>query len=137
MLNDEYISAITQLVVDCEHVTGVDLPRPIRLYTIAVLASRLDQPDWQPDPSWGERYLALKTAQEAKELGDTALFAVSVFPTLGARRGISRDYYVSIGQGSYSRAAQRLNESLYTQLGEHFEFIASFMGQCVNSHRKV
>lgn len=137
MLNDEYISAITQLVVDCEQVTGIDLPHPIRLYTIAVLASRLDQPNWQPDPSWSQRYLTLRTAQEAKELGDTALFAVSVFPTLGARRGISRSYYVSIGQGSYCRAAQTLNESLYTQLGEHFEFIAGFMGQCVHAHRKV
>lgn len=134
MQHTEYLTAITTLVTDCEQTTGTDLPTTIKLYTISILAERLNTPNWQPDPSWAERYLTLRTAHEAKQLGDTALFAVAVFPTLGNRRGISKNYYTSIGQGAYSKAAEKLNEHLYLQLSEHFEFVANFMGQCVNRY---
>ena len=132
MLNQAYFDAINTLVHECQSVKGLELPKPITIYCTAILADKLDKPLWEPQPTWAERYLTMKSAQDAKDLGDTALWAVGICPTYLTRRGMNRSYYVQIGQGAYSKAADELNTELYTLLSTHFLYISEFLKQCVS-----
>ena len=132
MLNQAYFDAIDTLVHECQSVKGLDIPKPITIYCTAILADKLDKPLWEPQPNWAERYLTMRSAQDAKDLGDTALWAVGICPTYLTRRGMSRSYYVQIGQGAYSKAADELNQELYMLLSTHFLYISEFLKQCVS-----
>jgi len=135
MLNQTYFDAINTLVDECQTVKGLDLPKPITIYCTAILADKLDKPLWEPQPTWAERYLTMKSAQDAKELGDTAMWAVGICPTYLTRRGMSRSYYVQIGQGAYLKASNELNQELYTLLSTHFLFVSEFLKQCVSAQQ--
>ena len=135
MLNQTYFDAINTLVDECQTVKGLDLPKPITIYCTAILADKLDKPLWEPQPTWAERYLTMRSAQDAKELGDTALWAVGICPMYLTRKGMSRSYYAQIGQGAYLKAADELNQELYTLLSTHFLFVSEFLKQCVSAQQ--
>lgn len=104
-----------------------EIPLYIEQYMCAVLANYTDKPDWQPINSWAETLLSMQTASAAKVLGDQALFAAAVFPTLLEYKGITEKYFNDIGTTSYRRAAV-INESLFNTMSENF----SFLSRCVH-----
>jgi hypothetical protein len=57
----------------------------------------------------------------AKELADACLFVVGVFPNMGKRYGLNKNYYTRIGISSYDIAAQGLNRVLFEQLRDSFD----------------
>ena len=136
MIAPEYYSAWFEIVDHTKKKYGWPIPVYISQYMSAVLANYVDKPDWQPQPSWAETLLTLHTAQAAKMLGDQALFASSVFPTLLERRGINEQYFYQIGRTSYSQAAS-INQELFLTMAQHFEYLARCLRQCVSDNPQI
>ncbi len=103
---------------------GWTVPDLVVDYQARILAEKIDRNPWQPEPSYAERYLTIKTVTEALELGNTCWFTRAVFPELGTRRGISTSYYVDMGMGCYSLVLKHSELPAVRLLYNHFEFLA-------------
>lgn len=103
---------------------GWQIPELITDYQCQILANMLDRPDWQPWPSYAERYMQLRNSQEAQNLGNVCWFTRAVFPELRSHRGISPDYYVQLGQGCYELALRSTTAPAIKMMRDHFEFLA-------------
>ena len=132
-MNNEYTSALFDVVKKSSATRGYDLPEPIEAYIVMLLASYVDKPDFLPEQTFGQMFFKLKTTDEAKKLGDTCLFVSGVFPSIGERKGISRRYYQDIGSSSYEMAAGAQHPELFTTLATHFNFLSDFIKITVNS----
>ena len=124
---------LRSILEDCWARQGFDCPETVTAYITRILADKLDKNPWQPEPSYAERYMQLKTPTEALELGNTCFFTRSVFPELGQRRGISSSYYVSIGQGCYEHVLRYSPIEPVKILKDHFEFCAEMTWTAVHS----
>jgi hypothetical protein len=113
----------TLLKETCDH-HGWAIPPQLVNYTVQILADKIDKNPWQPEPSYAERYMSLRTAQEALELGNTCWFTRAVFPELLERRGLKSSYFVDMGQGCYQRFLHSYNNPTVELLNTHFEFTA-------------
>jgi|TARA_R110000851_G_scaffold177333_1_gene324130 hypothetical protein len=131
-MNDEYTSALFDVVKETSATRGYDLPEPIEAYVVMLLASYVDKPDFLPN-SFGPAFMQLKTSSEAKQLADTCLFVSGVFPLLGERNGISRRYYQDIGSSSYEMVAEVQHPELFSTLAIHFNFLSNFIEVVTNS----
>ena len=76
------------------------------------------------------------------ELGDKSLLFSGLFPGLAARRRVSIDYFIGIGQAAYLTASELHHESsaqLFYELGEHFHELQSILtamrsvAKCIDS----
>jgi hypothetical protein len=112
---------------------GWTVPTDLVNYTVAILTDKLDKNPWQPEPSYAERYMTLRTAQEALELGNTCWFTRAVFPELLERRGIASAYFVDMGQGCYARFLASQYNPTVELLRNHFEFTAEIAHTAVRS----
>lgn len=110
-----------QLLTDTNQRQGWDIPRVIVGFQAAILADHVDRADWQPKPSYAERYLQIRTAEQALMFANTCWFTRAVFPELGERRGIHSDYYVQLGQSMYREAGTGYTTAI---MSRHFEFLA-------------
>lgn len=133
-MNHYAISGFDDILNDTLKLQGWDIPEPVVNYTVKLLSERIDKNPWQPEPSFAERYLSLKTLAEAQELGDTCFFARAVFPELGSRRGISSSYYVDLGQGCYARVIKTVPNVALKQMHDHFEFLAEIVWTAIRAH---
>ncbi len=115
---------------------GWPIPTYIEQYMSAVLANYTDKPDWQPANSWAETLLQIQTATAAKVLGDQALFASAVFPTLLEHKGITDQYFIDIGRVSYNRAS-RINEHLFSTLSRNFEFLSQCLRRTITDNPQI
>lgn len=136
MIEPEYYSAWFEIINQAKQRYGWPIPTYIEQYMSAVLANYVDKPDWQPQPSWAETLLQIQSAQAAKVLGDQALFAAAVFPTLLSRKGIDQDYFHNIGRMSYNRATV-LNATLFGTMSQHFSYLSQCLHQCVISNPQI
>lgn len=112
---------IRQILDDTMQLHGWQVPKKILDYETDVLTGRIDKPRWQPEPSLAERYLRVRTSNEAQALADTCWFACAVFPEYTQRRGMTRNYYIQIGQVCYDRSRQSQTVKI---MRDHFEFLA-------------
>ena len=135
-MNDEYTSALYDVVKETSTTGGYELPEPIEAYIVMLLASYVDKPDFLPE-TFGMSLLQLKTASQAKELGDTCLFVAGVFPSMGERKGLKRRYYQDIGSTSYEMVAASKNPELFTALATHFNFLSNFIETTVNTSSHI
>ena len=124
-VNEHYISVFKDCITKTSEQTGYTLPEDIEAYVAILLGSFVDRPDFLPADSFAETYLQLdkKQCQNAKELADTCLFVVGVFPGYG----ISVDYYTNIGKSSYNIASQQLNYKLFNDLCQNFEIVTKII----------
>jgi hypothetical protein len=97
-----------------------------------LLAHHVERPFFEPDSSFAEKYLQLKTNRTAKELGDTCLFVSGVFPTYGRRKGLRKSYYTNIGISSYSQ----IQSELFSELASHFDFLSNFIELSLHSSKR-
>lgn len=125
---------IHKILTDTWDRQGWSVPEPATEYICRVLVNRIEQPDWQPKPSYAERWMTLQTAEQALELGDTCFFARSVFPEYLERRGISSSYFVEMGQGCYDLVLRRGRIPALNILRQHFEWLAEMTYTAVHSH---
>ena len=123
-----------QLLRERESATGFAVPELLHQYLVELLDSRLTRVDIIPDPSFGERYLLLQQTPSAgafKDYADTCLFFTSLLPEYGLRRGLSMDYYCTLGISSYYLAGDLAREACYTQLGNWFYHLQKFLNSAV------
>ena len=109
------------------------MPDHVTQYIVRILADKLDKNPWQPQPSYAEQFMMLRTPAQALELGNTCFFTRSVFPDLGRRRGISSSYYVDIGQACYHRVLTWSAVPAVQMLHDHFEWCAEMTHTAVHS----
>lgn len=103
---------------------GWTIPLDIVSYQTRLLSERIDRKNWQPEPSYAQRYMTIKTPKEALELAETCWFTRAVFPELGSRRGINSSYYVDMGQGCYELVLRYNDAPTVRTMHRHFEFLA-------------
>ena len=136
MIDPAYYTAWFDVVDYTKRKHGWPIPPYIEQYMSAVLANYTDKPDWQPESTWAETLLQLQSAQAAKILGDQALFAAVIFPNMLNRKGISEQYFHSIGRSSYNRATQ-INAELFGTMSQHFSYLAHCLQQCVRDNPQI
>ncbi len=103
---------------------GWHIPEPVFEYTVRILADKVDCMPWQPEPSYAEAYMKIKTPTEALALGNTCFFTRSVFPELLERRGLSQNYFVELGQGSYTIVLKHADLPHIRAIRDNFEFLS-------------
>jgi hypothetical protein len=123
-MNTTALKGIQAILEETYEQHGFTVPAHVVSYTAQILADKIDKNPWQPEPSYAERYLTLKTVNEALDLGNTCWFTRAVFPELGQRHGISSSYYVQLGQGCYERVLAVNEHPAIRVLNEHFEWTA-------------
>ena len=117
----------------CESV-GWDMPVSLESYLVDLLAARLDRVDLIPDPSFAERYLILHRDHRIAELvdyADSCLFFTSLMPEYGSRRGLSLDYYATLGVSSYYTVGDHFHDDRYIQLGNWFYHLQKFLNSAI------
>ena len=120
--------------------TGFSAPELLIQYLADLLASRLDRVDLIPDPSFGERWLVLQQSGHVgdfKDYADTCLFFTSLMPEYGLRRGLSLDYYATLGISSYYTVGDRVADDRYIQLGNWFYHLQKFLNTAIRPERRL
>lgn len=104
-----------------------------------MLTARLNRVDIIPDPSFAERYLMLYqgyNAAEYKDYADSALFFCSLMPDYGRRRGLSMDYYATLGISTYYALGDLSEDDRYTQLGNWFYYLQQFLDSAIHPEQR-
>ncbi len=127
MENIVAVNGIRDILKETVEAHSWQIPEPVLEYTVRILADKVDKMPWQPEPSYAEAYMKLKTPSEALELGNTCFFTRSVFPELLERRGLQASYFVELGQGSYSIALKHAPMPHIQALRDNFEFLAEIV----------
>ena len=112
---------------------GWDLPQPVINYCVSILVDKLDKNPWDPQPSYAEQYMTIRTTEQARLLGDTCFFARAVFPDYMQRRGINSSYFVQLGNGCYSRVLHVHDVPAIREINQHFEYIAEMVWTAVRA----
>lgn len=117
---------IRTILTDTYELHGWSIPEYVIQYETGVLVSKINTPNWRPEPSYAEKYLTIRTEQEALHLANTCWFTRAVFPELGTRRGIRASYYVDMGTSCYDRVLNRtsIDSPTVRAMRDHFEFLA-------------
>ncbi len=113
---------------------GFSAPPLLITYLVDLLAQRVARVDIIPDPSFAERYLQLaqiNSAELYQDYADSALFFCSLMPQYGHKRGLSMDYYATLGISSYYTAAQLAQDQRFTQLGNWFYYLQRFLDSVI------
>jgi hypothetical protein len=71
------------------------------------------------------------------DYADSCLFFTSLLPEYGRRRGLSMDYYCTLGISAYYSAADLAREDCYTQLGNWFYTLQKFLNSAVTPQQRL
>ena len=119
---------------------GFAAPEPLLGYLADMLDHRLTQTDLIPQPSFAERYLEFYLGagpNEIREYADSCLVFVSLVPQYRQRRGLSMDYYASLGISSYYTVGDMTQDARMTQLGNWFYHIQKFLNTALHPDRDL
>jgi hypothetical protein len=124
MENIVAINGIRDILKETITAHGWHIPEPVFEYTVRILAEKVDSMPWTPEPSYAEAYLKIKTPTQALALGNTCFFTRSVFPEIMERRGLSQNYFVELGQGSYTIVLKHTDMPHIRAIRDNFEFLS-------------
>lgn len=124
MMNTLAVNSIRLILQETNERQGWDIPLYVVNYEAEILAEKIDRNPWEPEPSYAERFMTIKTPRDALELANTCWFTRAVFPELKQRHGISPSYYVDMGQSCYGRVLEYSQVPALVALHDHFEFLA-------------
>lgn len=124
MENTAAVTGIRDILTETIEAHGWRIPEPVFEYTVRILAEKVTEMPWCPEPSYAERYMMLRTPNDALALGNTCFFTRSVFPELLERRGLTADYFVELGQGSYTIVLKHTNMPHIRVMRDNFEFLS-------------
>lgn len=116
------------------------MPELLAEYLIDLLADRVRRVDIIPEPSFAERYLQLYQQPrlgELKDYADSALFFCSLMPEYGRRRGLSMDYYATLGISTYYTLGDLAPDARFTQLGNWFPHLQRFLCSAIHPDTKL
>lgn len=123
----------------CRH-TGFEMPELLKDYVVELMAARVQRVDIIPEPSFAERYLQLSQQPrlpELKDYADSALFFCSLMPEYGRRRGLSMDYYATLGISTYYTLGDLAPDVRFTQLGNWFYHLQKFLNSAIHPEVKL
>lgn len=129
-----------QHVRDHAHAVGFAAPELLLGYLADLLTDRLSRVDLIPDPSFAERYLLLYQEPNLavfKDYADSALFFCSLMPEYGRRRGLSMDYYATLGISTYYALGDLSEDQRYTQLGNWFYHLQQFLDSAIHPQQRL
>lgn len=121
-MKDVYVEKFSA-VLDSVHTFRV-YPK-IKVYMSVLLADHVEKTDFFVEP-FGLRYMSLTSSSTAKELGDNCLVIAGIFP---GYRCMPNRYYVEIGSGSYSMAANETGSEIFGSLAENFDIFCEGLRQ--------
>lgn len=124
MQNLVALKGIRDILEETYELHGWSIPADIVTYQVQIFADRLDKNPWEPEPSYAERFMQLRSVREALDLANTCYFTRAVFPELKSRRGIQPSYYVQLGQSCYDMVLQQTQTATLKAMRDHFEFLA-------------
>lgn len=124
MENTIAVNGIRDILIETNERHGWRIPEYVIDYEARVLASKIDRNPWQPEPSYAERYMTLRTPTEALELANTCWFTRAVFPELKRKHGIQSSYYVQLGETCYAMVLKHSDFPAVRALQKNFEFLA-------------
>ena len=119
---------------------GFRAPELLIDYLADLLTDRLSRVDIIPDPSFAERYLLLYQEHSLaafKDYADSALFFCSLMPEYGRRRGLSMDYYATLGISTYYALGDLAEDPRYTQLGNWFYYLQQFLDSAIHPEQRL
>jgi len=122
------------------HKNGFLAPPLLIDYLTELLSSRLTRVDLVPDPSFGERYMILLSNcnyAELKDYADSCLFFTSLMPEYGKRRGLSMDYYATLGVSSYYSVGDHFVDDRYIQMGNWFYHLQKFLNTAIHPEQRL
>lgn len=134
MENVTAINGISEILRETVTAHGWMIPEPVFKYTVKILAEKVTEMPFTPEPSYAEAYLKLRTPTEALKLGNTCFFTRSVFPELLERRGIKDSYFVELGQGSYSMVLKYTDWPHIRVIRDNFEFLAEVVHTAIRTN---
>ena len=123
-MQDAYVQVFADCVAHTRLQTGIELPKHIEQYVVALLAHHIDRPDFLPKQTFAELILTLDSKKNAKYIGDTCLFLTGVFPTYG----VNKRYYRDIGCTAYST----IELELFQTIVHSFDTIQTLIDYTVN-----
>ena len=118
---------------ECCERQGWSIPIDVVNYCVQVLEHHVDRPDWQPQPSYAEQFMQIRTVRQAIDLGNECWFTRAVFPELMSTRGIRSSYYVDMGTACFDRAVSATAHPSVRRLRDHFEFTAEVAWTAIHS----
>ncbi len=130
---------IREYLLEFSRVQGFTAPPLLIDYLVELLSNRVSRVDIIPDPSFAERYLQLTqlaSAELYRDYADSALFFCSLMPQYGARRGLSMDYYATLGISSYYTVGDLTGDERFWQLGNWFYYLQRFLDAALH-HRSL
>jgi len=139
-MRSQYVTIFYDLLAEHSNRTGFQMPDSLASYLVELLAQRIDNVDIIPDPSFAECYLKLQQTKNVtyiREYADTCLFFTSLLPEYGHRRGLSMDYYATLGISSYYTAADLSMDDRYTQLGNWFYYLQKFLNTAIHPDKRL
>lgn len=125
---------IRRILTDTWHRQGWAVPDSITDYETQVLLEMLARVPWQPEPSYAERYMALRNLKDYVEFGNICWFTRAVFPQCMERRGLTERYFTELGQSAWDRAVQITGNPILTQMRDHFDWTAEMTYTAIHSH---
>lgn len=74
-----------------------------------------------------------------RQLGDQALFTGALFPEFYQRKGLARDYFISMGGSAYGYLADTATSmrDIFSELAERFSQMLELVARVVNRYRKL
>ena len=134
MYDQEYLE-FQDLIAEHSERTGFELPLLLEVYLAGLLASRLNDTQLIPEPSFAECYLTLHQTGNysgMKNFADQCLFFSSLLPDWGVRRGLTVSYWAGLGSSSYHSYAHWSGDDRFHQLAAWFEPLQRFLASMVN-----
>jgi len=130
-----WVTAFTPMVDQVIETQALPVPLVVRAYLVAFLAAWAQRSDFVPEPSFAERWMTLRTAEETKEFADQCLFCVSLFPNMGERRGIPAGYYSDLGSMAYAHVYRSSGNPLFQLLSRGFDPCAHVLHYTVSLNK--
>jgi hypothetical protein len=128
------------LVISHSQRVGFAAPETLQFYLADILAERFDRPDFIPTPTFAEAYLRLYESYRPgvyRDFADSTLIFCSLLPQYGRRRGISMDYYATLGISTYYALGDLAHDSRFTQLGNWFYHLQQFLNSLLHPDSKL
>lgn len=128
------------LVYDHSRRVGFAAPLTLQNYLGDILAARYDRPDFIPTPTFAEAYLKMYqryTPGVYRDFADSTLIFCALLPKYGERRGISMDYYATLGISTYYALGDLAHDDRFTQLGNWFYHLQQFLGSLLHPDQRL
>jgi hypothetical protein len=125
---------IRRILTDTWDRQGWSVPDTVTDYETQILLEMLARVPWQPEPSYAERFLRIKTVNECVEFGNVCWFTRAVFPQCLERRGLGERYFTELGQSAWDRVIQRTGNPVLTLMRDHFEWTAEMTYTAIHAH---